>query len=61
MQVSTSFRGVDINSDLIAESRPIQCYKKLPQQADDEAKLKFCGMSDDICVYADLTHEDGEY
>ena len=44
----------------ITETRPIQCYKKLPNLDEEEAQLQFCRFTDDICVYAELTHEDGQ-
>ena len=38
----------------------MQCYKKLANLDKEEAQLQYCGFNDDICVYAELTHEDGQ-
>ena len=38
----------------------MQCYKKLANLDEEEAQLQYCGFNDDICVYAELTHEDGQ-
>ena len=45
---------------IFTETRPIQCYKKLAHLDEEEAQLQFCRFTEDLCVYAELMHEDGE-
>ena len=47
-------------TEYFTETRPIQCYKKLPHLDKDEAQLQYCKFTEDLCVYAELMHEDGE-